>query len=97
MTITNNSSKEIIITSVSSGMAGATEIHQMSETNDIMHMAPVSNLHIPIQGDVKLKPGGLHIMLINLKKPVKEGDIVPIRLQFQDGSFIAVHTEVKKL
>src|SRR5258708_6157335 len=80
MIVTNNSSKEVVITSVTSDISGAAEIHQMSDTNDIMHMAVIADLHIPAGGKVGLKPGGFHIMLINLKKPVKEGDIVPVTL-----------------
>jgi copper(I)-binding protein len=96
MTITNNSSKEAIITSVSSDIAGAAEIHLTSDTNDIMHMAAVAELHIPAYGKVILKPGGFHIMLINLKKSVKEGGFVPITLHFKDGSSLMVNAQVKQ-
>jgi len=96
MIITNNSSKEVVISSVSSDIAGATEIHQMSDTNDIMHMAPIADLHIPAYGKVRLKSGGFHIMLINLKKPTKEGDIVPVTLHFKDGNRVEIDAQVKQ-
>lgn len=95
MVITNNSPKEIILTSASSDIAGATEIHQMSDMNGMMNMAMVSNVRIPALGRVVLKPGGFHIMLINLKKPVNKGDIVPITLHFQDGGSIMVMGNVR--
>ena len=68
MTITNNSSKEAVLVSASSDIAGAVEIHQMSDMNGMMKMAMVSNMHVPALGKVILQPGGFHIMLINLKK-----------------------------
>ena len=58
-------------------------------------MAMIANLSIPAKGKVTLQPGGFHIMLINLKKPVNKGDIVPITLHFQDGSVIVVNAQAK--
>jgi len=95
MSITNNSSQEAVLVSASSDIAGVTEIHQMSQMNGMMKMAMISNLHILAQGKVELSPGGFHIMLINLKKPVNKGDIVPITLHFQDGSVIVVNAQAK--
>jgi len=95
MVITNNSSKEAILVSASSDIAGAVEIHQMSEMNGMMNMAMVSNVHVPALGKVILQPGGYHIMLINLKKSVKKGDIIPMTLHFQDGSSIIVKAEAR--
>jgi len=96
MTIANNSSREAILVSVSSDIAGATEIHQMSDMKGMMNMAQVSNVHIPALGKVTLQPGGFHVMLINLKKPVNQGDKVIITLHFQDGSDVIVNALAKK-
>ena len=95
MTIANNSQKEAVLVSVSSDMVGVAEIHQMSKKKGIMHMAKVANVHIPAHGKVALQPGSFHIMLINLKKPVNSGDIVPITLHFQDGDNIKVNANVR--
>jgi len=95
MSITNNLSKEVVLVSASSDIAGVTEIHQMSNMNGMMKMTMIPNLHIPAQGKAELSPGGFHIMLINLKKPVNKGDIVPITLHFQDGSVIVVDAQAK--
>jgi len=94
MTITNNSNKETVLISASSEIAGATEIHQMSDMNGMMHMAMSPNVHIPALGKVTLQPGGFHIMLIDLKKPLNKGDIVPITLRFQDGGSTIVNAQV---
>ena len=95
MVIVNNSKKEVVLVSASSDFAGATEIHQMAEMKGMMHMAMASGVRIPAQGKVALQPGGFHIMLINLKKPVNKGDIVPITLHFQDGESIMVQADVR--
>ncbi len=95
MVITNNSPKEAILVSASSDIAATAEIHQMSEMNGMMNMAMAANVHVPAQGKVTLQPGGFHIMLINLKKPLNKGDIIPITLHFQDGSNITVNADVR--
>jgi len=95
MIITNNSQQEAVINSASSDIAGATEIHQMSQINGMMKMAQIPNIHIPAQGKVDFEQGGYHIMLINLKKSVNKGDIVPMTLHFQDGRTIIVNAPAK--
>lgn len=95
MTIANNSFKEIVLTSVSSEIAGVTEIHRMSDMNGMMNMSPMSQLRIPALNRVILQPAGVHFMLINLKKPVNKRDIVPITLHFQSGGVVVVNAVVK--
>ncbi|MDE1920850.1 MAG: copper chaperone PCu(A)C [Candidatus Omnitrophica bacterium] len=95
MTITNTSSKEVVLVSASSDIAGAVEIHRMSEANGMMTMAMVKQIAIPARSQVTLQPGGYHIMLINLKKPVHKGEMVPVTLHFKGGASIIVNAEVK--
>ena len=96
MTITNNSKKEATLSSASTDIAGATEIHQMSDMNGMMHMAMLADVRIPAMGKLKLQPSqGFHLMLIHLKKPANKGDIVPITLHFRDGSSIMVNADVR--
>ena len=94
-TVINNSQKEAVLVSASSDIAATAEIHQMSDMKGMMNMAMVSNIHVPAMGKISLQPGGYHIMLINLKKPVKKGDMVALTLHFQDGTSIIVNAEVK--
>ncbi len=96
MTIANNSFNDIVLVSVSSEIAGVTEIHKMSEMNGMMNMAPVSSqLRIPALSKLLLQPTSVHLMLINLKKPLHKGDIVPITLHFQGGGTVVVNAVVK--
>ncbi|MDE2027651.1 MAG: copper chaperone PCu(A)C [Candidatus Omnitrophica bacterium] len=95
MTITNNSSQNVVLSSASCDIAGAAEIHQMKDDGGMMRMSMVASLTIPPQGKVTLKPGGYHLMLIDLKKPVNNGDVVPISLHFKDGETIKVNAHAR--
>ena len=68
------------LVSASSAAAGVVEIHQMTMDNGVMKMRPVKGVDIPVGKVVELKPGGYHVMMMNLKDQVKEGDVVPITL-----------------
>ena len=59
-----------------------------------MKMRPVPAIEVKAKGEAVLKPGGLHVMLIDLKAPMKEGDTVPITLTFDDGSSKQVDAKV---
>lgn len=67
-----------------SAIAGAVEIHEMTMQDNVMRMRAVQSLDLPAGKLVELKPGGYHMMLIGLKQQVKEGDLVPITLTFED-------------
>ena len=68
------------LVSVQSPVAGLAEIHEMSMQGDVMKMHAVTGVDLPAGRPVDLKPGGYHVMLMNLKRPLKEGDIVPVTL-----------------
>lgn len=63
--------------------AGSAEIHEMSMEGDVMRMRAVPRLELPPGKTVELKPGGHHMMLVDLKRPLKKGDLVPIRLKVE--------------
>ena len=95
MTIANNSFKEIVLVSASTDIADVAEIHRMSEMSGMAHMAPMTRVQIPALTKLKLIPGGIHFMLINLKRPIKAGDVIPITLHFQDGGSVVVSATVR--
>ncbi len=69
------------LVSVSSPVAGLVEIHEMSMDGNVMKMRALPNgLELPAGKPVALKPGGFHVMLLELKQPLKAGDIVPLSL-----------------
>lgn len=66
-----------------SPLAGIVEVHEMKLEGDVMRMRAVSVLPLPAGQTVELKPGGYHVMLMDLKGPVKAGDAVPLTLVFE--------------
>lgn len=82
-----SAAKNTRLVSVSSPAAPLAEIHEMKVEGDVMKMREVPAIELPAGKAVDLKPGGYHVMLMDLPKPVKEGDTVPLTLVFegQDG------------
>jgi copper(I)-binding protein len=66
-----------------SPVAGSAEIHEMKMEGNVMRMREVPRLELPPGRTVELKPGGYHMMLVGLKRPLKKGDLVPIRLKVE--------------
>jgi len=65
---------------VSSPVAGVAELHQMSMKDNRMTMAPVEGIDLPAGKTVELASGGYHIMLMGLKRQLKEGESIPVTL-----------------
>lgn len=65
--------------------AGITEVHEMKMEGDVMKMRAVPALDLPAGKTVELKPGGYHVMLLDLKAPLEKGSTVPVTLVFQDA------------
>jgi copper(I)-binding protein len=77
------SKQRSFLVSVASPAAGAAELHITTLDGGIMKMRPVSKLELPGGKPVKLAPGGVHVMLLDLKQPLKPGDVVPLTLTVQ--------------
>ena len=69
----------------SSPVAGVTEVHEMKMEGDIMRMRAIAGLDLPAGQTVELKPGGYHVMLLDLKAPLAKDTAVPLTLVFQDA------------
>lgn len=69
-----------------SPVAGVVEIHEMAMENDIMKMRQIPGLDLAAGRTTELKPGGYHVMLMDLKQPLKGGEQVPITLVFEDDA-----------
>lgn len=81
----------------SSPLAERVELHDHLRDGDVMRMRRVDSVAIPASGQVQLQPGGLHVMLIGLKRPLKEGENVPLTLEFADGSQKQVTAPIKPI
>lgn len=81
MQITSATGAKLV--AASSPVANIVEIHEMKMEGDVMRMAPIASLDLPAGKAVALRPGSYHIMLIDLKQPLKAGDTVPLTLSIE--------------
>ncbi len=80
---------------VSSPVAGITEVHEMKMEGDVMKMRAVSALELPAGKTVELKPGGYHVMLMDLKTALKKDSTIPLTLLFKDAKGVESKVEVQ--
>lgn len=73
------------IVGASSAVAGVVEVHEMTMDGNVMRMRAVDAVDLPAGKTVELKPGGHHVMLMDLKKALNPGDTVPITLFIETG------------
>jgi copper(I)-binding protein len=99
MTLTSVQPTKLV--GVSSPAAGVVEVHEMKMENDMMRMRQLPALDLPAGQVVKLAPGGYHLMLMELKQPLKDGDKIPLTLEFEDAkkvrSKVVIDAPVKPL
>jgi len=79
-----SSTKNLRLVAASSPVAGVVEIHEMVMAQDVMKMRQIPGLDLVPGQVLALKPGGYHVMLMDLKTQLKGGDTVPLTLTFED-------------
>jgi copper(I)-binding protein len=82
---------------VASPAAGATELHEMAMDGGVMKMRAITSMDVPAGGKLELKPGGYHVMMFDLKQPLKPGDKVPLTLTFEKAGSILVSVDVEAM
>lgn len=82
------------IVKAESPAAASTEIHTMAMKNSVMEMRKIDSLELPAGKTVSLAPGGNHIMLIGLKKPLKEGNKIAVTLTVEKAPKLQEKVEV---
>jgi len=96
LTLTNAGKKPDRLLSVSSPAAGTVEIHQSGVVNGVMQMRAITDgLALPAGKTVALAPGGLHLMLFDLRAPLVEGQEVPVTLNFANAGAVTTALTVK--
>jgi copper(I)-binding protein len=96
MTIANTGTAADRLTGGSTPVAGRVEIHTMTMEGDVMKMRQLEDgLEIPAGGEVTLKPGSFHVMLMDLKQPLKAGETVPLTLTFAGAGTVETELEVQ--
>ena len=78
-----NSRTSLRLVKVASPVAGIVEIHEMKMNAGVMEMKALDAIDVPAGKSVELKPGGMHIMLMKVAKPINKGDKVPLVLTFE--------------
>lgn len=96
MTIQNDGPEEMVLVSAASDIAEMVQIHTMEQVGEMMKMKEISELRVPVNGQAVLAPMGYHIMLIGLSRPIAEGEMIPLSLNFADGTRVKVDAVVKK-
>ena len=89
------STGDTALVGAASPVAKIVEIHEMKMDAGVMKMSAIDKLPVPAGKTVELKPGGYHVMLMDLTQQLKEGESVPITLSFVDKGGKKTTVEVK--
>ena len=85
------------VVGASSPVTGRVEMHVTIREGEVMRMREVSSIEIPAGGSFELKPGGAHLMLVDLKRPLKKGEKVPLTLRLEKGGALALEMTVEEM
>ena len=96
MLIRNQGAADRLV-AASSSAAGKVEMHVHINDNGVMKMREVPGYDVPAKGTFELKPGGAHLMFVDLKRPFKEGEKVPVKLKFEKAGEIGAEFHVGRL
>ncbi len=97
MVITNSSGQADALLSVSTPAASSVEIHETStDASGMTGMHPIARLEVPAGGTVTLAPGGFHLMIMGLTKPLEVGGKLELDLVFERAGKVVVQAEVRQ-
>jgi copper(I)-binding protein len=97
MTLRNKSALPDRLVGISSPAAARVEMHITFKDGDILRMREAKAFEMPAKGMFELKPGGAHLMFVDIKQPLKEGDKVPVTLVFEKAGEIKIDFSVGRL
>ncbi|MBS3935994.1 MAG: copper chaperone PCu(A)C [Sulfuritalea sp.] len=95
MVLRNAADRDAALVKADSPAAKIVELHNHVNDGGVMRMREVKEIVVPARGEVALKPGSYHVMLIDMKAPLQEGGEVVIHLGFADGSRKEVRAPVR--
>ena len=96
LTIENKGSAPDRLIGGSADIAGKVEVHEMTMNNGVMTMRPLDKgLTIEPGKTAKLAPGGYHLMMFDLKRPLKQGDKLPVTLEFEKAGKVTISLDVQ--
>lgn len=97
ISLRNNGAEDDALLAATSTAAGSVEIHETVEKDGVAKMRPLGEAPIPAGGMLEMKPGGTHLMLMELSAPLVEGSMVPLTLTFKQAGAITIHAEIGPL
>lgn len=83
------------LVAVASPVAAVAEVHEMAMEGDVMKMRAIPGLDLPAGKAVELKPGGYHVMLMDLKLPLQKDTTIPLTLTFKNAKGVESKSELK--
>lgn len=94
LTVRNRSALADRLIGASSPVAARVEFHVHTAEGEVMKMRQAQALDVPANGTLELKPGGAHLMFVDIRKPFREGDLVPVTLRFEKAGEVGVQARV---
>ena len=85
------------LVSASSSAAAKVELHVHINDNGVMKMREVPGYDVPAKGAFELKPGGAHLMFMDIKRPFKEGEKLPVKLKFEKAGEVSAEFHVGRI
>ena len=92
-TITNKGDADRLI-AAKADVSAKTELHTHIHEGNVMKMREVEAIDVPANGEVMLKPGGLHVMFMQLKGPLKKGESFPLELTFEKAGKVTIEVPI---
>jgi copper(I)-binding protein len=97
MSIENQGRETDRLVSASSPVAGLVEIHEMAMDGGMMKMRAIKGIDVRPGATVDLKPGGYHVMLEDLKQPLKQGEQIPVLLTFEKAGTVEIKVRIEPM
>lgn len=97
MVIRNAGESADKLVSASSPVAAKVELHVHINDNGVMKMREVAGYDVPAKGTFELKPGGAHLMFLDIKRPFKEGEKLAVKLKFEKAGEVSAEFHVGRI
>ena len=96
VTLRNTGAADRVV-GATSPVAGRVEMHVTIREGEVMRMRQVRSLEVPAGGSYELKPGGAHLMLVDLKRPLRKGERIPLTLKLERAGELKVQLPVEEM
>ena len=97
MTVINKGDQADRLVGVASPVAARVELHVHVHEGGMMKMKQVAGFDIPAEGKFVLKPGGAHLMFVDIKRPITQGETIPVTLKFEKAGELKIDYPVAGL